>query len=72
MSKVRQFVVPVALTVLAVVGFLVTVAPTESADLSRDSRNESPILPTDKQFDTLKRKEVQEILNRLNIRPPAD
>ncbi len=43
-----------------------------AADLSGDSRNDSPILPTDDQFNTLSRDEVQNILNQLNVVPPPD
>lgn len=43
-----------------------------AADLTGDSRNDSPILPTDDQFNTLSRDEVQQILNQLNVVPPPD
>ncbi|MDF1730052.1 MAG: hypothetical protein P1U49_01025 [Minwuia sp.] len=43
-----------------------------AADLSGDSRNDSPILPTDDQFNTLSRDEVQQILDKLNVVPPPD
>ena len=59
---------------LAVVGLLLglTVGGAGAADLSGDSRNDSPILPTDDQFNTLSRDEVQQILNKLNVVPPPD
>lgn len=59
---------------LAVVGLLLglAVGGAGAADLSGDSRNDSPILPTDDQFNTLSRDEVQQILNKLNVVPPPD
>lgn len=59
---------------LAVAGLLLglAVGSAGAADLSGDSRNDSPILPTDDQFNTLSRDEVQQILDKLNVVPPPD
>lgn len=46
--------------------------PAAAADLGGDTRRDSPILPGEKQFDSLSRDEVQAILDRLNVKPPAD
>lgn len=42
-----------------------------AADLGGDKRTDSPIMPFEKQFDTLSRDEVHNILRNLNVRPPA-
>lgn len=55
-----------------VLGLALPLASPHAADLSGDSRNDSPILPTDDQFNTLKRDEVQQILDKLNVVPPPD
>lgn len=58
--------------VLACVGALLLVSSLAgAAELGGDVRKDSPILPTEKQFDTLKREEVRQILRNLNVRPPA-
>ncbi|WP_281018324.1 MULTISPECIES: hypothetical protein [unclassified Minwuia] len=59
-----------AAAVLLLLGL--AVAGAGAADLTGDSRNDSPILPTDDQFNTLSRDEVQQILNKLNVVPPPD
>lgn len=55
-----------------VLGLALPLVSPHAADLSGDSRNDSPILPTDDQFNTLKRDEVQQILDKLNVVPPPD
>ncbi|MDF1722558.1 MAG: hypothetical protein P1U65_17935 [Minwuia sp.] len=68
--NIRVTIPALGLTLL--LGLTLPLVSPSAADLSGDSRNDSPILPTEDQFNTLKRDEVQQILDKLNVVPPPD